>query len=100
MLMAEALVFMTGAVLFDNPLRSNPRRRAVWRQDEHWKIRRSIANGVLVSVRTSIRRISAPHAKHFIAAPRHPVPLNEALMVAKKFCQDCGGAVPLGLERA
>ena len=35
--------------------------------------RRSIANGVVASMRTSIRRISAPHAKHFIAAPRHPL---------------------------
>ena len=44
-------------------------RCAVWAQAQHRKVWRSIPHTVVVSVRTSIRRISAPHAKHFIAAP-------------------------------
>ena len=72
---------MAGEVLRGIRLRSNPSRCAPWRQDEHWKIRRSIANGFVVSVRTSNRRIYAPHAKHFIAAPG--TPLLTRLMVAK-----------------
>jgi hypothetical protein len=69
---ADALVWVRVAdVLTGNLLRSNLSRWALWRQEEHWKRRRSIPNGLVVSMRTSIRRISAPHAKQFIADP-HP----------------------------
>ena len=44
-------------------------RCAVWAQAEHRRVWRSIPHSVVVSVRTSISRIAAPHAKHFIAAP-------------------------------
>ena len=44
-------------------------RCAVWAQAEHRRVWRSIPHSVVVSVRTPIRRISPPHAKHFIAAP-------------------------------
>jgi hypothetical protein len=81
--MAGSLVcLVAGEVLKGIRVRSNISRSALWRQDEHWKIRRSIPNGVVVSARMSIRRISAPHARHFITLPQNPV-ADEALIVTK-----------------
>src|SRR4051794_13758500 len=88
----------TGKFVIDVLTRLSISRCAVWAQAQHRKVWRSIPHTVVVSVRTSIRRISAPHAKHFIAAPA-PRSLNEALMVAKKVRRDCGGAIPLGFWR-
>src|SRR5712671_1180559 len=79
--------------------RLNISRWAVWGQVEHRKVWRSIPHTVVVSVWTSIRRISAPHAKHFIAAPRHPIAdgahggLKCAQSVVTPYRLGCWGAV-------
>jgi hypothetical protein len=49
-------------------------------------------------VRTSNRRISAPHAKHFIAAPG--TPLLTVLMVATDYAQSVVALYPQGCGRA
>lgn len=59
----------TGKFVIGILTRLSMSRCAVWAQAQHRKVWRSIPHTVVVSVRTSIRRISAPHAKHFIAAP-------------------------------
>jgi len=59
----------TGKFVIDILTRLSISRCAVWAQAEHRKVWRSIPHTVVVSVRTSIRRISASHAKHFIPLP-------------------------------
>jgi hypothetical protein len=76
--------------------RLNISRWAVWGQVEHRKVWRSIPHTVVVSVWTSIRRISAPHAKHFIAAPG--TPLLTVLMVAKSVPTVAWGVLAVAVE--
>jgi hypothetical protein len=76
----------TGKLLIGTLTRLSISRCAVWAQAEHRKVWRSIPHTVVLSGRTSVRRISALHAKHFIRLPPTPsTHVVEALMMANSL---------------
>jgi hypothetical protein len=66
---SEHVAAIAGKLMLDILARLNISRCALCGQAEHLNVWRSIPHTVAGSVWTCIRRISAPHATHFITPP-------------------------------